>query len=443
MNNLMTDQINLFETSITEENFFPLPILDFDLVSSIFNELEDLPSEQEQTKKREIKNEQQNTNQSQTIDNFCPKSPNETELILSPNSLPLPFETKDLLTGSLFEITDNEFDLMINNRKREHCQIEPKTTLAYGIEITKIQNHNKNECNPQTTNTKETNINLNNNKNTILFLDEEELGGDLTRSQIKLLTQEQKKRRKVLQNRISAAKCYTKMKQKIVNLDITVDNLLKSKESLSNKIINAKNERLVLMLKQSRLEKEIKKLLETGQEINELKDQVIGSLCDTFQNYGTIPSQEIETTEQLTLPETVIEYEKWTKPKKKLVKNPNNRTGFAMMVVLIAITMVFSHELIFNKSTKTQTIQQFSNEAETKRQLQTFEFGKYSSKKDKYSSTRDIWIEEIDDTEYDKNRGDTTETISVHLTLSSPYSDLDHNNSKGNFRNHDKKNSSS
>ncbi|KAJ3427011.1 basic leucine zipper [Anaeramoeba flamelloides] len=434
MNNLMTDQINLFDTSTTEENFFPLPILDFDLVSSIFNEFEELPSEQELTKKMEIKNEQQNTSQSQAIDTFCPKSPNETELVLSPNSLPLPFETKDLLTDSPFELTDNEFDLKISNRKREHYQIEPKTTLTDSAETTKIQNQNQNN-----NNTNGTNTNNNSNNNMILFLDEEELGGDLTRSQIKLLTQEQKKRRKVLKNRISAAKCYTKMKQKIVNLDITVESLIKSKESLSNKIINAKNERLMLMLKQSRLEKEIKKLLETGQEINELKDQVIGSLCDTFQNFGTIPLQENEITELLTLPETAIEDEKWKKPKKKLVKNSNNRTGFAMMVVIIAITMVFGNEMIFNKSTKTQTIPVFSNEAETKRALQTFDFGKYSSKKDKYFSTQNIWIEEIDDTEYNEHQKDDTENISTHPTTSSTVPELDHNDLKDKFQNHDKK----
>ncbi|KAJ3445190.1 basic leucine-zipper 70-related [Anaeramoeba flamelloides] len=435
MNNLLTDQINLFSASTIEENLFQLPVLDldFDLDSSIFNEFEELPSQQELTKSLEITDEQPNENGFHTIDNFSPKSPNETELVFSPNSFPYPFETDEFFTEHPFEITENDGNIKTNDRKREHSQVEQKIAHTTNIptlktEITKIDNRNLNNS-----------ITYNSNNNKTLFLGEEELAGTLTRSQIKLLTEEQKKKRKVLKNRISASKCYTKMKQKIVTLDKTVENLKKSKGELSDKIINAKNERVILLAKQSRLEKEIKKLLQTGQEISERKNQVIGSLRDNLYHFGTIPSQENETTEPLTLPETIIEDVKWKNFKRKLVNNSNNRTGFAMMVVIIAITIVFGNEMIFNKSSTTQTIPLFSNEVESKRGLQTLNFGKYSPKKDKYLGNQNIWIEEIDDTELDEHTEDQIETIPNYFTLSNSDPELAHNGLQDKHQNPDKK----
>ncbi|KAJ6226310.1 hypothetical protein M0813_11000 [Anaeramoeba flamelloides] len=438
MNDLLADQLSFFSSSVHDENLFQTPILDVNFETLIFDDFQEFQSQQELSTNTETTNEQQNETQDQSIENFSHKSPQETELILSPNSFPLPFERDDLFSDLPFDLAEED----LNKRKREHCQIEQNSILSTNncdnkiVKTPKITNKAKTNGKTQRqtrtrtrTKTKQTNKKKMNNKKRI-NLTEKELGGDLTRLQLKLLTSEQKKKRKVLKNRVSAAKCYTKRKKKITKLDKVVFKLKKKKNSLTSKIFRAKNKRDTLLEKQSRLEMEIKKLLQPSQEFEERTNQVIGSLKDTFHTFGTIPTQGNEITESMNLPQTTIDDdEKWKKIKKKLVKNTNNRTGFAMMVVIIAITIVFGNEMLFNKST-TPAISLFSTQMESKRALQTFDFGLIGSKKDKYSSTQNIWIVEIDDTERLDHDKEEIETIPKGSPISSVYSESDQNHFK-------------
>ncbi|KAJ6235355.1 traffic jam [Anaeramoeba flamelloides] len=435
MNDLLADQLSFFSSSINDENLFQIPILDVDFEDSIFEDFQEFQEQQELSTNTKTTNEQQNKIQDQSFENLSPKSPEETELILSPNSFPLPFERDDLFSDLPIDLAEED----LIKRKRDHYQIGQNRILSTNncdnkiVKTPKITTKTKTDSKPQRqtrTRTKaktiQTNKKKKNNKSRI-NLTEKELGGDLTRLQLKLLTGEQKKKRKVLKNRVSAAKCYTKRKQKITRLDKVVFKLKKKKNSLTSKIFRAKNKRDMLLEKQSRLEMEIKKLLQPSQEFEERTNQVIGSIKDTFHTFGTIPAQGNEITESLNLPQTTIEDdEKWKKIKKKLVKNTNNRIGFAMMVVIIAITIVFGNEMLFNKST-TPAISLFSTQMESKRALQTFDFGLIGSKKDKYSSSQNIWIVEIDDTERLDHDKEEIETMPKGSQISSVYPESDQN----------------
>ncbi|KAJ3444529.1 fos transcription factor-related [Anaeramoeba flamelloides] len=452
-----------FVSALTEENLVQLPTnfcVDFvRSTSQNMKKLENTTPFNEYpttttttTTTTNIKTETESGNYQNILD----YKPIESEILFSPNSIPFSFSPNDIFNDPQL-LTDQQFSC---NRKRVHSKIEQPTTLFPQnnesinppiIQIKKEKAFNKFEnikttdtntnINTDTTANTNTNINKITNTNTntspdnifikkadtVLF-DEIILSGDIPRSKLKLLSEEQKKRRKVLKNRISAAKCYTKIKQKITNLDQKVSNLKETKKFLTNKIGIAKNERRMLISKQEELKNEIKQLMESGQQIGERTGHVIESLCDNLYNFGQIPAKENEVAETSNTSEKPNnDDEKSTNKKKKTSKNSNTKTGFVMMIMIIAISLVFANEVLFGNPTSRSNALISKKPIFKNRGLNTMPNNQHPKSKDKFTNNQILWIEEIDDTEKQDrespnlniNENGKDETTTKPLTLDS------------------------
>ncbi|KAJ6232629.1 mansc domain containing protein [Anaeramoeba flamelloides] len=447
MNGFVGSQFG-FVSALTEENLVQLPTNFYvDFVPSTSQNMKKLEnttpiSEYPSTKTTTTNIKTENGN----YQNFLDLEPIESEILFSPNSIPFSFSQNDFFNDPQL-LTDQQFSC---NRKRVHSKIEQPTILFPQnnesinlpiIQIKKEKTFNKFESkktsnintnistiantntkistntntNTNTTTTTNTNPNTNTNTSpntntttnnifikkidTVLF-DEIIIAGDIPRSQLKLLSEEQKKRRKVLKNRISAAKCYTKIKQKITNLDKKVSNLKETKKFLTNKIGIAQNERKMLISKQDELKNEIKQLMESGQQIGERTGHVIESLCDNLYNFGQIPAKENEVAETSNTSEkSTNDDEKSRNKKKKTAKNPNTKTGFVMMIMIIAVSLVFANEVLFGNPTSHSNALISKQPIFKKRGLNTMPNNQHSKSKDKFTNNQIIWIEEIEDSE--------------------------------------------
>ncbi|KAJ6248365.1 basic leucine-zipper 70-related [Anaeramoeba flamelloides] len=441
MNDFVGDQFS-FISALTEENIVPfskLPtnfFVDFGTSSSSkIKKFENFS---------EIKEENQRTKTgNDTFENMFHSQPNEPEILFSPDSIPFSLSPEIIFNDPQLS-TDQQFSC---NRKRDHSKIEqpkdlvPQKNQLTNLSLIKIKKETDSnlkiqliptlDISPKTninTNTiTNTNTNNSNNINTTsiskmnlnnysnkdkLSVDEIVLVGDFTRSQLKYLTKKQKKKRKILKNRISAAKCYTKIKQKITNLDQKVSNLKETKKFLSNKIDLAKNERKMLLSRQDELKNEIKQLLKSGNEIGERTGLVIESLCDNLYNFGQIPVKENETTETPSLPKTTKDTVKLEKKKKKTRNNNNNKAGFTMMAIIIAISLVFANELLFGSSTNHSNTFISKQTIFKKRSLSALPNNVNTLNKDKFTNNHIIWIKEIDDTDTTKNKNENEKTDS-------------------------------
>ncbi|KAJ6227599.1 x-box binding protein [Anaeramoeba flamelloides] len=342
---------------------------------------------------------------------FSPK----IETTLSP--IPLPFESGSSPTKmDQYDLIDLPKEISCVKRKRQRNlafqedQRETKNMVSNKKEI-------KTEKNTQTKKprtktiikkkrkttkkyTKKKPNQSNGNKSIVIEdLTEEQLTGQLSIEVLRKLSEEQKEVRKRLKNRLSAQTSINKIHNQIKDLNKTVKTLSSNKQSILSKLDRSKKERKRLLKRELRLKKQLMKIKKKQNPEQKVTKRVIGSIKNTIHSLGTIPEKKDQPTIEMGLPETGFIDEQWTNIKNTLVKNTNNRTGFVMMMVILAITLVFGNEMMFGSS-KSTSIPFFSNDADVTRSLKGNEHHKQISR-DKFSDTGLFSIEEISEQETD------------------------------------------
>ncbi|KAJ6245495.1 x-box binding protein [Anaeramoeba flamelloides] len=230
-------------------------------------------------------------------------------------------------------------------------------------------------------------------------LTEEQLAGKLSIEVIRKLSEEQKEVRRRLKNRLSAQTSISKIRNQIQELDSTVKSLSSNKKLIINKVDQAKKERKRLLKRELKLKRQLMKIRKQQNPEQKVTKRVIGSIKNTIHRLGTIPEKKEQPTTEMGLPETCFIDEQWTNIKNTLVKNTNNRTGFVMMIVILAITLVFGNEMVFGSS-KNTTIPFFSNDLDVTRGLKENTYQKQIPR-DKFADAGLFSIVEINDQETD------------------------------------------
>ncbi|KAJ3432653.1 basic leucine zipper 43-related [Anaeramoeba flamelloides] len=387
-----------------------MPTFDYDF-GSLINLNEYLNSTQQETEieteqiipKYEIKTEPIT---------FSPK----TETPLSP--IPLPFESGssptemdqyDLIDlpkeissvkrkrqrGFAFQEDQRETNNLVSNKKE--IKTENNTQIKKPRTKTIIKKKKK-KTTKKITKKKPSQENV--NKNIVIEdLAEEQLAGKLSIEVIRKLSEEQKEVRKRLKNRLSAQTSINKIQNQIKDLDKTVKTLSSNKKSILSKLNRSKKERRRLLKRELRLKKQLTKIKQNQNPEQKVTKRVIGSIKNTIHSLGSIPEKKDQPTIEMGLPETGFIDEQWANIKNTLVKNTNNRTGFVMMMVILAITLVFGNEMMFGSS-KSISIPFFSNDADVSRNLKSDAYDKQMSK-DKFAGSELFSIEEISEQETD------------------------------------------
>ncbi|KAJ3432660.1 hypothetical protein M0812_21603 [Anaeramoeba flamelloides] len=386
-----------------------MPTFDYDF-GSLINLNEYLNSTQQETEieteqiipKYEIKTEPIT---------FSPK----TETPLSP--IPLPFESGSSPTEmDQYDLIDLPKEISSVKRKRQRGfdfqedQRETKNLVSNKKEIktenntqikkprTKTIIKKKRKTTKKITKKKPSQENV--NKSIVIEdLTEEQLAGKLSIEVIRKLSEEQKEVRKRLKNRLSAQTSINKIQNQIKDLDKTVKTLSSNKKSILSKLNRSKKERRRLLKRELRLKKQLTKIKKSQNPEQKVTKKVIGSIKNTIHSLGSIPEKKDQPTIEMGLPETGFIDEQWANIKNTLVKNTNNRTGFVMMMVILAITLVFGNEMMFGSS-KSTSIPFFSNDADVTRSLKGGAYDKQMSR-DKFADTGLFSIEEISDQETD------------------------------------------
>ncbi|KAJ3448943.1 hypothetical protein M0813_27723 [Anaeramoeba flamelloides] len=437
MNNFLDEglQSDLGDEFAMDYNPFTTETATFDYdFGSLINLNEFYNNTTEQEKETEIETETEKLNSDFQIKSepitFSPK----TETILSP--IPLPFESGSSPTEmDQYEMIDLPKEISNIKRKRQRHQAfkedqrETKQVLSNNQETKTEKNTNttKNRRKtiikkkiPKKLPKKTQNKKIENKNIVIEDLTEEQLVGELSIEVLRNLSEEQKEIRKRLKNRLSAQMSISKIQNQIKNLDNTVKTLSTNKRSILSKLDRSKKERKRLLKREMRLKKQLKKIKKQQNSEQKVTKRVIGSIKNTMHSLGTIPEKKEESTMDMGLPETCFMDEQWTNIKNTLVKNTNNRTGFVMMMVILAITLVFGNEMLFGSS-KSISIPFFSNDAEISRNLKSDAYHKQISR-DKFADSELFSIEEISDQETDNdndngnaNANDDTKEIGIKL----------------------------
>ncbi|KAJ6242144.1 x-box binding protein [Anaeramoeba flamelloides] len=382
-----------------------MPTFDYDF-GSLINLNEYLNSTQQETEqiipKYEIKTEPIT---------FSPK----TETPLSP--IPLPFESGSSPTEmDQYDLIDLPKEISSVKRKRQRgfaFQEDQKQTKSLFSNKKEIKTENNTQIKKPRTKTilkkkRKTTKKITKKKpsqenvNKSIFIEdltEEQLAGKLSIEVIRELSEEQKEVRKRLKNRLSAQTSINKIQNQIKDLDKTVKTLSSNKKSILSKLNRSKKERRRLLKRELRLKKQLTKIKKSQNPEQKVTKKVIGSIKNTIHSLGSIPEKKDQPTIEMGLPETGFIDEQWANIKNTLVKNTNNRTGFVMMMVILAITLVFGNEMMFGSS-KSISIPFFSNDADVTRSLKGGAYDKQMPR-DKFADTGLFSIEEISEQETD------------------------------------------
>ncbi|KAJ3448782.1 fos transcription factor-related [Anaeramoeba flamelloides] len=246
-----------------------------------------------------------------------------------------------------------------------------------------------------------------NSQTPIVYVDGKNLLAKMSQEQLNKLSNKQRKLRKIYKNRLAAKRSADRIKKKINFLGEKTSQLLQKNQNLNREITQTKMERDQLMERASELEKELKELREKEKEgdIEKEKEKeknpkletltLFGSIRNAIESLSTIPSYKNQTEEEMILPSTInFMDQKWGTIKKKLVKNTNNRTGFAMMIVILAITFFFGNEMIFGSSTSF-SIPFFSDDADYTRNLKSLDYLRKTAMENWGGSNNIVLIEEV------------------------------------------------
>ncbi|KAJ3449399.1 chascon isoform d-related [Anaeramoeba flamelloides] len=262
----------------------------------------------------------------------------------------------------------------------------------------------------------------------ILCVGGKNLLAKMSQEQLNKLSSKQRKLRKIYKNRLAAKRSADRIKNKINFLGEKSNQLLQKNQNLNREITQTKMERDQLMERANELEKELKELREKEKEKEKEKEtnpkfetlELFGSIRNVIESLSTIPSNKNQTEEEMILPSTInFMDQKWGTIKKKLVKNTNNRTGFAMMIVILAITFFFGNEMIFGSSTSF-SIPFFSDDADYTRNLKSLDYLRKTAMEKWGDSSNIVLIEEVkqslkdsdSDTDTDLN---TNEDININV----------------------------
>ncbi|KAJ3424320.1 x-box binding protein [Anaeramoeba flamelloides] len=372
----------------------------------------EIKKEKEIEKEKKIEKEKEKEKEKESIKKIEIENRKETEEFFSTNGAPNLFSNKKPLPN-------------INNhnqkRKRKHSPSnnnqfqtsKQKKFLSKNPKLSKskINKYKKKIQKPksQKRSTNKRNLNINRKKKTTItntFFSHTglDLVGKMTYKQLHSLTNEEKEVRKVLKNRLAAKLSSERTKIKVIDLGNQVSDLTNKNEKLREKITHFKKERDTLLEKSNQLERELKELEQTIPiQTKPRSSGLFGSIRNTIERLTKIPSTKNQN-EEMFLPSTFnFMDKKWGTIKKKLVQNTNNRTGFAMMVVILAITFFFGNEMIFGSSTSL-SIPFFSDGADYSRNLKGLSYLKDTALKKLGNSANSgiILIEEISNTNNDK-----------------------------------------
>ncbi|KAJ3426851.1 x-box binding protein [Anaeramoeba flamelloides] len=292
-----------------------------------------------------------------------------------------------------------------NNNKFQTSKQKKCITHKPKLSKSKINKYKKPNRKPksQKRSTNKRNLNINCKKkttitNTFFSHNGLDLVGKMTYNELRSLSNEEKEVRKVLKNRLAAKLCSERTKIKIIDLGNTVSDLTNKNQKLRKKITHFKKERDTLLEKSNQLELELKELEQIATVRKPKSTGLVGSIRNAVERLTKIPSTK-NHSEEMFLPSTFnFMDKKWGKIKKKLVQNTNNRTGFAMMVVILAITFFFGNEMIFGSSTSL-SIPFFSDDVNYNRNLKGLSYLKDTALKKLGNSGNSeiILIEEIND----------------------------------------------
>ncbi|KAJ3446390.1 basic leucine zipper [Anaeramoeba flamelloides] len=324
---------------------------------------------------------------------------------------PLPFESRSSPTEmDQYDLIDLPKEISCVKRKRQRCSSfqedqrgakEIVSNKVKGIKTEKTKKKHTKHVIIKKTKKKIKNPCKENETQSVQVEDltEEQLAGKLSIEVIRKLSEEQKEVRRRLKNRLSAQTSISKIRNQIQELDSTVKSLSSNKKLIINKVDQAKKERERLLKRELKLKRQLMKIRKQQNPEQKVTKRVIGSIKNTIHRLGTIPEKKEQPTTEMGLPETCFIDEQWTNIKNTLVKNTNNRTGFVMMMVILAITLVFGNEMVFGSS-KNTTIPFFSNDLDVTRGLKENTYQKQIPR-DKFADAGLFSIVEINDQETD------------------------------------------
>ncbi|KAJ6252358.1 x-box-binding protein [Anaeramoeba flamelloides] len=219
----------------------------------------------------------------------------------------------------------------------------------------------------------------------VYYVDGTNLLAKMTQEQLNKLSTKQRSLRKIYKNRLAAKRSADRIKNKINFLGKKTVNLQSKNKNLKTKIAQERT---------NDLEKELKELREKEKPKLETS-KLFGSIRNAIERLSTIPSNKNENEDEMILPSTInFMDQKWGTIKKKLVQNTNNRTGFAMMIVILAITFFFGNEMLFGSSTSF-SIPFFSDDADYTRNLKSLEYLKKTAMENWGDSSNIVLIEEV------------------------------------------------
>ncbi|KAJ6226473.1 basic leucine zipper 43-like [Anaeramoeba flamelloides] len=243
----------------------------------------------------------------------------------------------------------------------------------------------------------------------VYYVDGTNLLAKMTQEQLNKLSTKQRSLRKIYKNRLAAKRSADRIKNKISFLGKKTVNLQSKNKNLKTQIVRVKNERDQLLERTNDLEKELKELREKEKPKLETS-KLFGSIRNAIERLSTIPSNKNENEDEMILPSTInFMDQKWGTIKKKLVKNTNNRTGFAMMIVILAITFFFGNEMLFGSSTSF-SIPFFSDDADYTRNLKSLEYLKKTAMENWGDSSNIVLIEEVKQSITNSETGSDTDT---------------------------------
>ncbi|KAJ3444836.1 activating transcription factor-2 [Anaeramoeba flamelloides] len=382
---------------IPKNTITKMPEFDFDLIQKL-KELQNVVTKETtnqtkdfhnpiQTKTATKKNPQSSTSTVNTKTITTKKNPLTSTSIINTNTSTstkantnIKASTNDRNTSPTISITSTTTKKPKTNEKHSSLRVQPSTNT-----IRKRTRSRRNKYLQQFDSK---------SQEPVYYVDGTNLLAKMTQEQLNKLSTKQRSLRKIYKNRLAAKRSADRIKNKINFLGKKTVNLQSKNKNLKTQIAQVKNERDQLLERTNDLEKELKELREKEKPKLETS-KLFGSIRNAIERLSTIPSNKNENEDEMILPSTInFMDQKWGTIKKKLVQNTNNRTGFAMMIVILAITFFFGNEMLFGSSTSF-SIPFFSDDADYTRNLKSLEYLKKTAMENWGDSSNIVLIEEV------------------------------------------------